>query len=242
MGNFLKTLGTVGMLSCGSLFAATPTSKSKDATPSSNPNYIPIEAIDNPSWYVGAAYEVGNLFSSSQSFTNRENNPNDSKDTGTGTLNTPGMGFQAFIGYNCNRYFAVELQYEQILSREKETLVITHVPDTNNTNLTETAYREQIVFGPFFLFNVPISRYFTPYFKAGMSTLYLKETLSGTYTTGGAAFSDTRSFWAEHFGYGVGIKSQIVQNFGLRLEYQDFFGYEGYGSWGNLSLAGYVSF
>ena len=238
MRYLFQTLSTIGVLSCTSLVAEATKPQQKPTS-----TYVAIDEINQPSWYVGGAYEVNDFFALSSSNTFRPNHATGSKDTETLKLNNPGMGFQAFFGYNCNRYFAVEMKYDQLLSKHKVTKTLTLNPDTNDFNGTEVIQKQQIIFGPYFLFNIPISQYFTPYFKGGMSTIYRKETGTYTYASGATGATGSETGWDERFGYGVGIKSQFVKHFGMRVEYENYLNFASlYHIMGNVSLAGFVSF
>ncbi len=157
------------------------------------------------------------------------------------------FGYQVFTGMQINPVVAVEFKFMQTLAPFEFYVNTFYNPDDLSIGGNLYFKIKQIVFGPTTLIHLPISKYFTPYFKGGAYTFYWMRHRHYDETRNAPTVQPMHSdYWAIRVALGYGIKSQISKHFGLRLEYEcptnPIIDTQLKLLEGNLNLAGYFTF
>ena len=168
--------------------------------------------------------------------------------TNTYDTQSPGVGFQGVVGYMVNEIISFEVKYSQTVWPNKFFFRAIDKPDDPFFLNNELDFKlHQISFGPSTLIAIPITKYFAPCFKGGISTYRHKrlKAYNPKYTQPTTATLSS-SFWDIRFLIGYGIRSQITESFGVRLEYEcamnPTISKSGKVTQGNLNLLTYFSF
>jgi hypothetical protein len=178
---------------------------------------------NDPMWYVGFGGFAWNELTQVGTTTNfevrdsvrsvRQNDFNQ---------NQPGAGFIGMVGYQVNKVASFEMFYQQTAWDQKSTDTNTHTPDTHSLDTKSIITFKQLDFGPRTLIAVPIHDYFAPYFMAGFLVGYRKgernydETKPQPTTA-----TNSENTWGLSYIQGYGIRSQMTEYFGMRIEYMN---------------------
>lgn len=195
----------------------------KDSASTQEANDFHIWESNNPNWYIGGGGFVNDTIDTRINGveTSRIGNLG-SVETTTIHTHSPAWGYLAYAGYDLNKIVALEMKFSQSVVSNKYFLREIEVPDSPIQYNSQLNYHfKQIAFGPAALFSLPISQYFMPYVKAGMYAFYVKSTkdFDPMYTQPTTATMKT-SYWVMKFIIGCGVRSNLTDWLGLRLDYE----------------------
>lgn len=132
-----------------------------------------------------------------------------------------GSGYQVYVGYNVNPIIGVEMKFSQVVGPYKFFIERDYVADPLGFSDKRNFDLKQIAFGPATLVSIPISDYFTPYFKGGFFVFYYDRTFKYTPENSPPTLSPLKArYWDIRFIQGFGIKAKIINHLGIRLEYE----------------------
>lgn len=181
-------------------------------------------------WYLGAGISFADLFyfKSTQTDTTGSTVFFSSYDASNeSTTSAPSLGYNVFLGYSFSDYLDVEFKALQIVRGFKNKSFVNYTSSTNQDDVFNGETKLTFIsFGPYVLLNLPMYDWFTPYFRVGIVTDYLKFQSSasedGTFNSNGTLTGTTQkdSFWFEKLNFGLGFKSTWWDCFSLKVEYE----------------------
>lgn len=176
----------------------------------------------NPNWYLGSAAFVGDQLSAhSKNALESEVVNQTSFIFTTFKTHAVSVGYQIYLGYNVNPLLAAEVKFLQAVGPYKFTLNENFVSDPLDFQNEKHYQMKQIAFGPALLFSIPISRYFSPFFKGGVYAFrYHREYHYVAANTPPTTNDLKATYWDIRFIQGFGIKSQVAKWLDFRLEYE----------------------
>lgn len=136
-----------------------------------------------------------------------------------GSLDEKGTSYGAFFGYNINKYFATELNYNKFATADLNFRAggqFTVDGYTFNPGVDGKTEVDVQSLGLSIIAKYPLHNYVVPYAKIGLQRYEHESVTSTSITTVKTNTKDTDKY------HGFGIESNISKNFATRVSYENF--------------------